>query len=83
VETIDPRSLAPWRTLAFTEIDIKPDHEKAKEKTSIRQAGTGVTVFSNASGQYNNLGTAAVTLDKNQNIIQHYKICIISMEYSS
>jgi hypothetical protein len=52
LEKIDPTPLAPWRTPAC-EIDIEPDREKAKEKASARQRASGVTVFSDASGQWN------------------------------
>jgi hypothetical protein len=36
LERIDPTPQAPWRTPAFTEIDIKLDREKAKENASAR-----------------------------------------------
>lgn len=64
LETIEPRPLAPWRTPAFTEIDIEPDREKAKDKTSARRAMAGISVFPDASGQNNQLGAAAVALDR-------------------
>jgi hypothetical protein len=51
LEKIDPTPQAPWRTPAFTEIDIELDREKAKENASARQKAAGVTVFSDASGQ--------------------------------
>jgi hypothetical protein len=63
LENIDPAPLAPWRTPAFTEIDIEPDRETAKEKASARQRAAGLTVFSDASGQRSHLGAAAVALD--------------------
>jgi ribonuclease HI len=83
LETIDPRPLTPWRTPAFYEIDIEPDHEKAKDKASARQRAAGITVFSDASGQHNQLGAAAVALDQNQNIIQSRQISVGSMEHWS
>jgi hypothetical protein len=64
LETIDPRLLAPWRTQPFTEIEIEPDREKAKEKASTRQVSEGIAVFSDASGQRNYLGATAVALDR-------------------
>ncbi|EED11824.1 reverse transcriptase, putative [Talaromyces stipitatus ATCC 10500] len=76
LETIDPTPPPPWQTLAFIEIDIEADHDKAKEKASARQKAAGITVFSDASGQQNVLGAAA-------HIIQHRKVCIGSMEYWS
>jgi hypothetical protein len=32
LERIDLTPLAPWRTPAFTQIDIKPDKEKARKR---------------------------------------------------
>ncbi|KAK9594981.1 hypothetical protein V6Z93_010714 [Aspergillus fumigatus] len=83
LEKINPTPLAPWRTPAFTEIDIEPDREKAKENTAARQKAAGVTVFSDASGQQNHLGAAAVALDQDGNIIQSRQICVGSMEHWS
>ncbi|BAE66183.1 unnamed protein product [Aspergillus oryzae RIB40] len=83
LETIDPTPLAPWRTQPFTEIEIEPDREKAKANASARQAMTGATVFSDASGQQNQLGAAAVALDKNQQILGSRQISIGSMSYWS
>ncbi|KAJ8147650.1 hypothetical protein LV162_008857, partial [Aspergillus fumigatus] len=50
LEKIDPTPLAPWRTPAFTEIDIEPDREKAKENASARQKAAGVTKTQEALG---------------------------------
>lgn len=83
LEKIDPTPLAPWRTPAFTEIDIEPDREKAKENASARQKAAGVTVFSDASGQQNQLGAAAVALDQDGNITHSRQISVGSMEYWS
>ena len=63
LETINPTPQPPWQTQAFTEVDIEPDRDKAKEKASARQKAAGITVFSDASGQHNHLGAAAVALD--------------------
>ncbi|KAF4202410.1 hypothetical protein CNMCM8927_000222 [Aspergillus lentulus] len=76
LEKIDPTPLAPWRTPAFTEIDIEPDREKAKENASARQKAAGVTVLSDASGQQNHLGAAAVALDQDGNITQSRQISV-------
>ncbi|EED12009.1 conserved hypothetical protein [Talaromyces stipitatus ATCC 10500] len=71
------------RTPAFLEIDIEPDHDKAKHKASALQDTAGIAVFSDASGQHNHLGAAAVALDRNNNVIQQRKVSIGSMEYWS
>ena len=64
LETIDPKPQPPWQRPVFMEIDIDPDREKAQEKSLIRQAAPGISVYSDASGQQDNLGAAAVTLDQ-------------------
>jgi hypothetical protein len=81
LETINATPPPPWRTPAFLEIDIEPDHDKAKHKASTLQNAPGIAVFSDASGQHNHLGAAAVALDRNNNVIQHRKVSIGSMEY--
>jgi ribonuclease HI len=83
LETIDPRPQPPWRTPAFSEIEIEPDHDKAKEKALTRQKAAGITVFSDASGQHNQLGAAVVALDQNLNVIKSRKISVGSMEFWS
>ncbi|KAI2930363.1 hypothetical protein CBS147321_10551 [Aspergillus niger] len=83
LEIIDPNPLAPWRTSSFTEIDIEADPEKAKASALTRQAMTEIAVFSDASGQRNQLGAAAVALDHNQQIIGSRQISIGSMDYWS
>ena len=65
------------------EIEIEPDREKAQAESLIRQAAPGITVYSDTSGQQDNLGAAAVALDKDNNIIQSQQICVRSMEYWS
>jgi hypothetical protein len=63
-ERIDPKPLAPWQEQPFVEIEIEPDREKAKERAATRRALPGITIFSDASGQQNQLGAAAVALDE-------------------
>ena len=83
LETIDPKPQPPWQTPAFMEIGIEPDREKAQAESLVRQAAPGITVYSDASGQQDNLGAAAVALDKDNNIIRSRQICVGSMEYWS
>src|SRR5699024_6686248 len=83
LETIDPKPQPPWQTPAFMEIEIEPDREKAQAESLIRQAAPGITGYSDASGQQDNLGAAAVALDKDNNIIRSRQICVGSMEYWS
>lgn len=49
LETINLTLQPPWRTPAFTEIDIEPDRDNAKDKASARHKAAGITVFSDAS----------------------------------
>lgn len=60
LETINPNPQPPWQIPAFAEIDIELDREKAKDNALARQNGTGIAIFSDASGQHNELGAAAV-----------------------
>ena len=65
------------------EIDIEPDCDKVQEESLTQQAAPGITVYLDASGQQDNLGMAAVALDKDNNIIRSQQICVGSMEYWS
>jgi DNA repair protein RadC len=80
---IDLRPPAPWRAEAFTEIDIEPDREKAKDKAMSRRISDGISVFSDTSGKSNCLGAAAVALDQDQKIIASRQVSIGSMEHWS
>ncbi|KAI3033203.1 hypothetical protein CBS76997_11321 [Aspergillus niger] len=83
LETIDPKPLAPWRSQPFTEIEIEPDREKAQANALAQQSTTGITVFSDASGKENQLGAAAVALDRNRQITGSRQISMGSMEHWS
>jgi ribonuclease HI len=83
LETIDPTPQPPWQTPAFAEIDIEPDREKAKDKALARLKGAGIAIFSDASGQRNELGAEAVLLDQNHQILQARQISIGSMAHWS
>jgi ribonuclease HI len=61
------------------EIDIEPDREKAKDKAAAIQASSNMVVFSDASGQNNCLGAAAVMLDHNQEVIESRQLSVGSM----
>ncbi|THC88516.1 hypothetical protein EYZ11_012034 [Aspergillus tanneri] len=83
VETIDPKPLAPWIPPAFAEIDIEPDRQKAKEKAAALRATTNTIVYSDASGQNNQLGAAAVALDQKLEAAEYRQVCIGPMEFWS
>jgi hypothetical protein len=83
LETINSTPQPPWQTPAFAEIDIEPDREKAKDKALARLNGADIAIFSDASGQRNELGVAAVLLDQSHQILQARQIIIGSMEHWS
>jgi hypothetical protein len=80
-DTIDPTPLPPWREPAFVEINIEPDREKAKDKATALRATSGTIVYSDASGQHNQLGAAAVALDKNLRVVESRQICVELMKH--
>ncbi|KAI3028789.1 hypothetical protein CBS147347_3630 [Aspergillus niger] len=71
------------RSQPFTEIEIEPDREKAQANALAQQSTTGITVFSDASGKENQLGAAAVALDRNRQITGSRQISIGSMDHWS
>ncbi|KAI3047626.1 hypothetical protein CBS147353_11740 [Aspergillus niger] len=83
LETIDHTPLAPWRAQAFAEIEIEPNREQAKENAAARRDMPGTTVFSDASGQQNHLGAAAVALNGDLKASEWRQVSIGSMEHWS
>jgi DNA repair protein RadC len=83
LETIDPKPMAPWKAPGFVEIDIEPDREKAKDKATALQASSNMVVVSDASGQNNQLGAAAVMLDHSQEVVESRQLPIGSMTHYS
>lgn len=79
LETINPKSTAPWKQPAFKEIDINPDRGKAIKNTAALLANPHRVVYSDASGHDNHFGAAAVVLDRHQNIEASRKTSIGSM----
>lgn len=49
LETIDPRPLPPWRANAFTEIEIEPDRETARERAETARSTSDITVYYRSS----------------------------------
>lgn len=83
LEVINSKPQSSWQTSVFMKINIEPDCEKAQKEFLIRQAASGITVYSDASDQQNNLSMTAVTLNKDNNIIQSQQLCVRSMKYWS
>ena len=68
--------MAPWILLAFAEIDINPDREKAKNNALILYTTSDTIIYSDASGHNNHLGVAAVVIDENKQVVESSQVCI-------
>jgi hypothetical protein len=71
---IDPRPLPPWRTEAFTEINIEPGREAVRENAETVMSTSDIVIYSDASGREGHLGVTVVVLDDNQNIIESRQV---------
>jgi ribonuclease HI len=80
LETIDPRPLPPWRADAFTEIEIEPDRDTARQRAEAVRISSDIAVYSDASGREDHLGAAVVTLDENQEITQYEQFQVGPMD---
>ncbi|CAP91197.1 Pc13g01280 [Penicillium rubens Wisconsin 54-1255] len=65
LEMIDPTPLPPWRTEAFSAIEIEPDRETAIEQAKAAGSKSDVILYSDASGHNGHLGAAAIGFNKN------------------
>ncbi|KAI2736048.1 hypothetical protein DTO013E5_9203 [Penicillium roqueforti] len=65
LEMIDPRQRPPWRTEAFTEIEIEPDREMETQRAEDIQSNPDIVAYLDASGRQGHLGAAAVILNNN------------------
>ncbi|KAJ5340123.1 reverse transcriptase [Penicillium brevicompactum] len=65
LETINPHPLPPWRPDAFTEIELEPDRETARERAVSAKNTSDIVVYSDASGREGHLGAAIVALNDN------------------
>jgi ribonuclease HI len=80
LELIDPTPLPPWRTEAFSEIEIKPDREIAMARADAARSNSDVVVYSDASGRKGHLGAAAVVLDDKLEITERVQIQVGPMD---
>ncbi|KAK9847298.1 hypothetical protein MYU51_019615 [Penicillium brevicompactum] len=60
LETIDPRTLAPWRVDPFEKIEIDSDGEVARGRAEDIRSKSDIVVYSDASGRDGHLGAAVV-----------------------
>ncbi|KAI3014160.1 hypothetical protein CBS147347_11515 [Aspergillus niger] len=63
LEMIDPAPQPPWRTEAFSKIDIATNREIAMEQAEAARSESDLVVYSDASGRQGHLGAAAAVLD--------------------
>ncbi|KAJ9481485.1 hypothetical protein VN97_g11991 [Penicillium thymicola] len=80
LETIDPRPLPPWRLDAFSEIEVDPDREKARERAETVRSTSDVVVYSDASGREDHLGASVAALDDNLEVIESQQVQVGPME---
>jgi ribonuclease HI len=80
LETIDPRPLPPWRVEAFTEIEIGPDREAARDRADSVRSTSDIVVYSDASGREGHLGAAVVVLDDNMEIAESQQVQVGPMD---
>ena len=74
LETIDPRPLPPWRTEPFTEIEIEPDRETARDRAGTIRSTSDIIIYSDASGREGYLGAAAVALNDSLEITESQQV---------
>ncbi|KAJ5135377.1 reverse transcriptase [Penicillium bovifimosum] len=80
LEMIDPTPLPPWRTEAFSKIEIEPDREIAMERAGAARTNSDIVVYSDASGRQGHLGAAAVVLDDSLKTTEKLQIQVGPME---
>ena len=77
---IDPTPLPPWRTEAFSKIEIEPNKEIAIAQAETARSTSDIVVYSDASGRQGHLGAAAVALDGSQEIAEKYLVQVGPMD---
>ncbi|GAA3296697.1 hypothetical protein GCM10020218_080510 [Dactylosporangium vinaceum] len=80
LETIDPRPLAPWRLDAFAEVELEPDREIARKRAGSTRDTSDIVVYSDASGREGHLGSAIVTLNDGDEILESQQIQVGPMD---
>jgi ribonuclease HI len=80
LETIDPRPLPPWRTNAFTEIELERDREIARERADSVRNTSEIVVYSDASGRKDHLGAAIVALNDHEEVVESQQVQVGPME---
>jgi hypothetical protein len=74
LETIDPRPLPPWRADAFTEIEIEPDRETARDRAETVRSTSDIVVYSDASECGGHLGATVVALNDKLEVAESQQV---------
>jgi ribonuclease HI len=80
LEIIDPRPLPPWRSDAFTEIELEHDRETARERAEVARKTSDIVVYSDASGREGHLGAAIVALNDDDKVTESEQIQVGPMD---
>ena len=80
IEMIDPTPLPPWRSEAFSKIEIEPDKEIAIERAEAARSASDIVVYSDASGRQGHLGAAATTLNDSTETVESLQIQVGPMD---
>ncbi|KAJ5980181.1 reverse transcriptase [Penicillium waksmanii] len=80
LEMIDPRPLLPWRSDAFTEIELDHDRETARERAEIVRNISNIAIYSDASGREGYLGAAIVALNDDDEVMESQQIQVGPMD---
>ena len=80
LETINPRPLALWRLEAFTEIELEPNREFARERAASARDTSDIVIYSDASGREGHLGAAIVALNDDDEIWESQQIQVGPMD---
>jgi len=76
LETIYPKPLKPWDIPAFEEIKIDPDRERAIEDATGLLISSRTVVYSDSSVNQSYVGSAAVLLNHNKEIIDYRQVSV-------
>ncbi|KAI2671315.1 hypothetical protein LCP963914a_9676 [Penicillium roqueforti] len=82
LETINPRPLPPWRKDAFTEIELKPDRETARERAASAKDTSDIVVYSDASGRKGHLGAAIVALNDKDKVTESQQVDLLRGQHN-
>jgi hypothetical protein len=71
---VGSRAAATVAIEPFTEVEIAPDRETAREWVGTVGSTSDIVVYSDASGREGHLGAAVAALDDNQVVAEFYQV---------